>query len=193
MADPQQGDVFLFQLDDGGEISVENGITEMRGSLETSVYLSLFGGNEDDSGDSDSTKGWWANLIETELAKKYISRTQHLLRTGHSVASRLRRIEDAVRLDLKWMVDVGVATSVDAEATVPALDTILIVAKINVQGEESEIPFILNWKRDIEANTLQPGDENAKTFSELSSVFSVAAFQAQPAIVTTLDPMEWTP
>jgi len=61
----QQGDVKLFQTTDDGDIYVVNGIVEMSGGLETSAYLSLFGGNEDDDGSDGSPFSWWANLRRT--------------------------------------------------------------------------------------------------------------------------------
>ena len=52
--DIQQGDVKLIQTNDDGDINIINGVTEMSGGLETTVYLALFGGNEDDNGIGDT-------------------------------------------------------------------------------------------------------------------------------------------
>ena len=37
----QQGDVRLFQTNDGGEITVENGLVEMSGGLETCAFVDM--------------------------------------------------------------------------------------------------------------------------------------------------------
>ena len=62
----QQGDVSLFQTNDDGNIEVEGGIVTMGGGLETSAYLSLFGGNEDDDNRTDNPANWWGNIDETD-------------------------------------------------------------------------------------------------------------------------------
>ena len=69
----QQGDVKLFQNADGGEVTVEDGVAEMSGGLETSAFLSLFGGNEDDDGLRGSSATWWGNLDETQPARERVA------------------------------------------------------------------------------------------------------------------------
>ena len=77
----QQGDVVLFQSLDDGEIVIEGGLATMDGGLQTAVYLSLFGGNEDDDGLAQNPKTWWANLDENQPVLRYRSRLQNLLRS----------------------------------------------------------------------------------------------------------------
>ena len=88
----QQGDVSLRQTDDGGEITVVNGVVEMSGGLETAVYLSLFGGNEDDDGRADNPQTWWGNLAENEPERQYRSETQHLLQALPATTGTLIRV-----------------------------------------------------------------------------------------------------
>ena len=142
----QQGDIFLFQTNDDGNINVEGGIVEMNGGLETAAYLSLFGGNFDDSGDQDSKSQWWGNYIEDEKNRKYRSRTQNLLKSLPATSSNLRRIEEAAKLDLEWLTETGTATSIEITATVPKLNAINIEININAIGEETTINFLENWK-----------------------------------------------
>jgi hypothetical protein len=66
----------------------------MSGGLETSAYLSLFGGNEDDAGLSDKTMQWWGN-VGAEQAKQYRSETQNLLKSLPLTSSNLLRVEAA--------------------------------------------------------------------------------------------------
>ena len=120
----QQGDVKLFQTNNDGDIIVTNGLVEMNGGLETSAYLSLFGGNEDDTGIDVSVDTWWGNLDETEPTRKYRSETQNLLQSIPATSSNLRRVEDAARRDLAWFVSEDVASSVTVEATIPALNSL---------------------------------------------------------------------
>jgi phage gp46-like protein len=118
-------DVLLRQTNDGGEITLENGLVLMSEGLETAAYLSLFGGNQDDAGDTASARlQWWGNLDEVEPARTYRSETQHLLKSLAAVPRNLRRVEQAASRDLAWMLTAGVATRIDVASSIPALNRI---------------------------------------------------------------------
>ena len=108
----QQGDVQLFQTDDDGNISVEDGLVAMSGGLSTSAYLSLFGGNEEDSGGQDTALSWWGNIDENQTEKQYRSETQHLLQSIPATSGNLLRIQEAAIRDLDWMLSSNVASSI---------------------------------------------------------------------------------
>lgn len=133
--DNQQGDVNLFQTDDDGDITVVGGIVTMVGGLETSAYLSLFGGNEDLS-------NWWGNIDADDKSKEYRSETQNLLQSIPATTGNLRRIEDAANRDLAWFITDKVASSVAVVVTMPALNKIKIT--VNIDGGSLE--FVENWK-----------------------------------------------
>ena len=142
----QQGDVRLFQTVDGGEVSVVGGVMAMDGGLETSAYLSLFGGNEDDAGGADESRTWWGNLSETETARQYRSETQNLLQAIAATSGNLLRIEDAAKRDLAWMVDEGAASAVTVAVTIPGLNRVRIGVIVEAIGKTSEFVFVENWK-----------------------------------------------
>lgn len=141
----QQGDVKLFQTVDGGDINVVNGVVDMSGGLETTVYLALFGGNEDDDGSKDNIHSWWGNKEEI-TEKQYHSRTQYLLKSLPVTSNNLVHIEDAVVLDLAYLIDLKIASSVDVVVIIPALNSININVSIIANGVESEFNFTENWK-----------------------------------------------
>lgn len=136
----QQGDVRLVQTNDDGDIDVVNGIVAMDGGLETSVYLAMFGGNED-----DSTSSWWGNSGELEV-NKYHSVTQELLQSLPATSCNLLRIEDAVNTDLAYLTSEKIASLVEVTITIPELNRINIKVVINADGIESEFNFTENWK-----------------------------------------------
>lgn len=142
----QQGDVSLFQTDDDGNITVEGGIVTMSGGLETSAYLSLFGGNEDDDGRADNQANWWANIDEVDPAREYHSETQNLLQALPATTGNLRRIEDAANRDLAWFITNKVASSVTVVASIPGINRIKLTIDIEAQGEETSFEFVENWK-----------------------------------------------
>lgn len=145
----QEGDVYLFQTTDGGNINVVNGVVKMNSGLESAVYMSLFGGNEDDDGRLDNRAEWWGNIDEPEQTRQQRSETQHLLQALVMSSFNLRRVEDAIRNDLAWMVTTGAATSVEAAASIIGLNKIKITVNVVADDREEQLVYIENWKAEI--------------------------------------------
>ena len=142
----QQGDVHLFHTENDGDIDVINGVVGMSGGLATALYLSLFGGNENDGGGQDTSPSWWGNIDEALPERKYRSATEYLLRGIPATSNNLLRIEDAVRRDTKWLLTSKVASSIVISVTIPAINSVKILIKIEALGEESSFEFVENWK-----------------------------------------------
>ena len=66
----------MVQSLDGGEIILEDGLVQMNGDLNTSIYLALFGGNIEDTGADNDPNEYWGNALETDANFKYRSETQ---------------------------------------------------------------------------------------------------------------------
>jgi len=141
-----QGDVLLFNTVDGGEINMVDGQPEMTGGFETAVYLSLFGGNEEDDGRPDNSKTWWFNVEEEDLSKKYISETQNLLLGLPATSGNLLKVEEAVYRDLAWMIYDNIASKILVDASIPDVDKINISVTITAEGKESSFNFTINWQ-----------------------------------------------
>lgn len=138
-------DVLMFHTADGGEIEILNGVVTMSAGLETAAYLSLFGGNEQDSGlAGDDRKQWWGNLGETEQDRQYRSRTQNLLRSIPAIPANLLRIEDAANADLAWLLE-DVADSIEVTATMPGFNRVSIAATIVVGNQRYAFLFGAPW------------------------------------------------
>ena len=138
----QEGDVILRQSNNDGDIIVQNGIVYMDGGLGTSAYLCLFGGNEDDPGDADTTLSWWGNIGELP-ENQYRSRTQYLLQSLPATAANLRRLEDAVNADLEVLISSGAARSIETSVTIPELNRVNI--DVNIDGD-TMLTFAINWE-----------------------------------------------
>lgn len=129
-------DVVMIQTADGGEITCEGGVIATDDGIATAVYISLFGGNEDDSGDdAEKHLEWWGNKIETTAAGKIHSRLQHLLLTEPATSGTLTLFEDAAKLDLQWMLDTKLADGIEVVASIPKLNWVQVEAKIEIQGD----------------------------------------------------------
>lgn len=135
-------DVLLRQTNDGGDVTIQGGLLLLSEGLETAVYLSLFGGNEDDPAETDTSLQWWGNVLETEPELAYRSETQFLIKSLPAIPANLRRVEQAAARDLKWLTDTGNAQSVTAEATIPAVNRIaLALVIITAAGQRIELFF----------------------------------------------------
>jgi len=134
-------DVRLYHTIDGGEIESVNGQITMAEGLESAGYLSLFGGNYDDSGsDADEPLEWWGNKLEEDDAKKLRSRTQAILCGLPATPANLQLVDDAMAADLAWMLE-EVATSVDVAARLVAPKRVELSVEIAVG--ESRYPFTI--------------------------------------------------
>lgn len=129
-------DVLLRHEPDGGNIDYVNGQAVMSDGLETAAYLSLFGGNEQDSGDeSDNALQWWGNLTESDQAHRLRSRTQYLLRNLPLIPSNLKRLEEAAALDLAWFVDAGPASYVGVTVRQTGVNAVEFAISIIIDDE----------------------------------------------------------
>jgi phage gp46-like protein len=135
-------DVLLQQTNDDGEITIAAGEVRQTDGLETAAYLSLFGGNEDDSGLEDGDRlQWWANHAELETSRRQRSETQHIIRSMPLVPANLKQIEDAIGRDLAWMIADGFATSAFAVARITAPKRVELEVSITVNGQEHSFTF----------------------------------------------------
>lgn len=140
-------DVRFFHGEDGGDIELVGGLVTMSDGLEAAVYLSLWGGNEDDSGSpADRLKQWWGNFGETDPARMYRSETQWCVANLPPTSSNLRRLEEAAKNDLAWLVTAGVARAVSADATMPARNHVKLSTKVEVlSGKTYPFVFPRSW------------------------------------------------
>jgi phage gp46-like protein len=146
----QEGDVLIFQTNDEGDINVEDGLVEMSGGLESMMYLSLFGGNEEDSGqDATAHLQYWGNFNENLPERQYRSETQFELKRLAVSSASLRPIELAAKRDLNDFVQQGIADEVTVVASIPGLNKIKISTDIIKDGTiQDSFDFIENWKVD---------------------------------------------
>lgn len=143
--DIQQGDVVLFQTGDGGNIKSINGLITMSGGLQTATYLSLFGGNqydiENQGVETLTFKEWWGNIGEVE-ENQYKSETQNIIDGMPPSSANLKRLEESAKTDLNWMIDTNLASEINIDASIPQLNVVKLVIRINQQ----EFEFIENWR-----------------------------------------------
>lgn len=138
-------DVRLYDTVDGGEIDYQNGQAMLADGLETAAYLSLFGGNEDDSGaEQDDARQWWGNFSETEEASQLRSRTQHVIKSMPLTSGNLVKTEDAALADLDWMRN-EFAADVVVSASIAAPRMLNLAVEIDVGDSAYVFTFSTPW------------------------------------------------
>jgi phage gp46-like protein len=135
-----EGDVFLFQTNDNGDINIENGIIEMTGGLETTMYLSLFGGNFDENSE------WWGNLTENNDVNKLISRTQSFIENMPLTTQNIERLKEVILIDLDWLKSENIANEINVNVFIVDINRIDIIININAFGEQIDFRYTLNWQ-----------------------------------------------
>jgi len=141
----QQGDIVLFQSVNDGEIEVINGLITMNGGLQTTVYLSLFGGNQygKQEPESNNYKEWWGNIGEVE-ENQYISKTQNFIEGMPLITSNLNALEEAAKEDLKWLIDKKIATKIIVNVSIPNLNMV----KLEIEINNEKFEFLANWRNN---------------------------------------------
>lgn len=144
-------DVLLYNTTEGGEIEYVNGVATTEDGLQTAVYLSLFGGNSEDSGlTADDAKQWWGNLIEDQPARKLRSETQHLLKVLPLIPGNLQRVRETVERDLTWLGEEGIVSGVVVQVTMPQLNRVAIRVDVHVtQSTAYAFTFDVNPAEDL--------------------------------------------
>lgn len=140
-------DVLLFQGADGGEIEVEaSGIVTDDG-LGTAVFLSLFGGNEEDDGTTATAPlQWWGNVLEDEgSARRYRSQTLAVLVGLPLTSSNLLRLQTAAENDTAWLVSEGLASERAISVRVTAPKRVAITVAVVVSGERYTFTYTREW------------------------------------------------
>lgn len=142
------GDVLLFDTEDGGEISVINGLVINDGGFRTAVYLSLFGGNKDDGGEVASGDTWWGNRLEgVSENEKLVSRFMSFVRSVPLNSKNLKIAQDKAEEDLKWFLDDDIADSVEVELMDEGNNRIQLNVRIEKSGEIIESgKYALQWE-----------------------------------------------
>lgn len=138
-------DVRIYQTPDGGEIDWKNGEPITADGLESSVFLSCFGGNQEDSGLTDGEPNqWWANVEISDPAQRMRSQLQSVLRGMPAVPYNLNRAEDAAMADLAWMTP-ELDAKVSVSASIPELDQLGLHVEIQIGTNKYQFDFTSRW------------------------------------------------
>jgi phage gp46-like protein len=95
-------DFKLYEYGDGGELNLSGGDIEPEKGLSNAIYLSLFAGNN------------WHNIFEeSKTADEFETNLFSLLTTSNN----LKKIETIANESLNWLIEDGIAESVETRAS----------------------------------------------------------------------------
>ena len=132
-------DIKLTPTADGGEITLINGSAETTEGLFTAVYISLLGA------------AWWGNAI-SETPEKLNSELIAIMSEPLTNKARLNTIE-AIKDALQWLLDEGIANSIEVEAEIPNPSRLNLRIIIEEPDRTEDFIYALNWDAQ-EAETL---------------------------------------
>ena len=136
MATLREGDLYVYQTPDGGEIKNVLGEPVMDGGLENAVYLSLF---------ASETGGHWMNEYLSE-DEKIECRFYSYVKGAPKTASTMTRAEDLALLDLAWMIRVQLADEINATITSADAMTATILVEVKKNGTVVlSTQYNVNW------------------------------------------------
>ncbi|MCP4570308.1 MAG: hypothetical protein GY841_22230, partial [FCB group bacterium] len=136
----------LQHTTDNGDIEFINGQVTMTGRFGTAIYLSMFGGNDDDPAGADKALQWWGNIDETEEVNQYRCETEYLLRSIPATSGNLLRIKNAVQRDTAWFLSEKIASSIEIAVSIPGLNRVNIVIEIEALGVAEKFEYTENWE-----------------------------------------------
>lgn len=133
-------DIGFFIIDQCIQLKIENGALAVDSGLETSVLISLFTDarvSDDELPDGLTDKrGWWGDLFSNIEGDKIGSKLWTLSRAKIELTT-LAGIENFVVEALNWMIEDGVATSIDVNASYDEFNRAIVAININrPQGDE---------------------------------------------------------
>lgn len=141
MANMREGDIKLYQTNDGGEILVTLGEPEMEGGLFTSIFISLF--------ESDNTDYWMNEWLPEE--EKITGYFYSFIKGVPKTPSNMVKAADYAKLDLDWMIKNNIADEINVDIQSNDVKSIslsveIIKNKLNILNSKFEI----NWGYTVE-------------------------------------------
>lgn len=151
------GDLALrWNLEQGAaDFAIEDDDLATDEGLRTAVFLSLFldrRANDDDvlPDGSGDRRGWWGDEFE-EVEGDRIGSRRWLLDRSKNVPGLAGRLEDIDREALAWLLEDGVASSIDVVVTITSALLTEVITIHRPRGDDVEFKFAHTWEGEVDA------------------------------------------
>lgn len=124
-------DLYLNPTTDGAELIISNGKVKTTSAIETAVFLSLF------------TPQSWGDMTRPS-SERYKSRILQIMRETVSNRTRLALIQ-AAKDALAWIVNDGIAESIEVDATIQSASRIDLSIIITAPDRDETLTYAVNW------------------------------------------------
>lgn len=143
--DFQNGDVKLIITKEGFDIDLKNNFIEMTSGFESAIFLSIFGGNEeDDYSEATKEKQFWGNRLNDN---QYRSRTLKFINGSYANAQNLQLLEQNILLDLNWFIEENIADTLEVDCSIPNFNELKIDIRLLRDSKLlANSNYKLNWK-----------------------------------------------
>ena len=143
--DFQNGDVKLIITKEGFDIDLKNNFIEMTSGFESAIFLSIFGGNEeDDYSEATKEKQFWGNRLN---GNQYRSRTLKFINGNYANAQNLQLLEQNILLDLNWFIEENIADTLEVDCSIPNFNELKIDIRLLRDSKLlANSNYKLNWK-----------------------------------------------
>ena len=133
--DTTNGDIRLYPTPDGGRLIFVNGQPEMDGTLENSIYISLFV--------SDN----WLNSISSRFEQTRSTIHQTMNRSKLTNQGRLDIMASA-RSALSWLTESGIASAIEVDARITGVGKMELIVTVEQPNAPRQIlRYQLNWEQ----------------------------------------------
>lgn len=145
MSQLREGDLFLYQTNDGGEISVTNGEPVMDGGFQSAIELSLAG--------HDNTPHWTDEYLKPfeRLKSEFLP----FIIGAPKTAANILRAEELAKKDLQWLLDTKAADKINVDIISINVSRVFVSIEILADGNTIAFnEFEKNWgfEKDSPAN-----------------------------------------
>jgi phage gp46-like protein len=149
-------DIGLFIQSDGGSIDlgIQGADLATDSGLQTAVMVSLFTDAQAEEEElpyvGASRRGWWGNLFP-EVDRDEVGSKLWILAREKRTQETLNRAEEYAGAALSWMLEDGVAESVDVETSFDTNGALIIQALITKPGgDQKRFRFNQAWQAEEE-------------------------------------------
>lgn len=159
-------DIAILETGSGGDYVFSNHDLQVVNSGENYGYLGMFGGNIEESTVNNQvnefSKDYWGNtlLMNANQPIQFNSTVERTLRNTPLTSKGRAIIEDAIKADLQFIVDMGIPVSV----SVSIVSTDRIDVELTIEYPSQIRVIIMNFKKSAENGDFFLSDFNDDFF-----------------------------